>query len=99
MLRKPTCQFSHQPCERVCVHPECTSSAFLCSTIDGCEFAHKHSSQSLLVSWSVVEQLNTDIFKKTDDMMKTTLMDVTEKVEIIIGEMRQTLSRYVERLN
>lgn len=37
------------------------------------------------MSWSTVEQLNSDIFKKVDEMIKTTLMDVTEKVEIVIG--------------
>jgi|JI6StandDraft_1071083.scaffolds.fasta_scaffold28239_3 hypothetical protein len=53
----------------------------------------------MLVSWPTVDVLNNEIFKKTDEMIKTTMLDVTDKVEIIIGEMRQTLSRYVERLN
>lgn len=99
MLRQPLCQKSRQPCDRVCVHPDCTAPAFICNTPDGCELVHKHQPQPQFVGWALLEQLNTDIFKRTDEVIKSNIADVQEKVEVIIGEMRQTLSRYVERLN
>jgi hypothetical protein len=96
MIRRPTCPLAHQPCERVCIHPECASPAFICNSADGCEAVHKHIPQNQLTiaQWSQIEQFNNNIFKKTDEMIQTTIKEVADKVEIIIGEMRQTLFRY-----
>jgi hypothetical protein len=56
MIRRPTCALAGQPCERVCIHPECISPAFICNSTDGCESTHKHPPQNQLniAPWSQV---------------------------------------------